>query len=152
MIKFAPLTHVLWCATCKQGRYTWRRVDTPESWHTVCLIFGSERTQKRVLTTILSRPTSWPKVHLLCFKELEPKFWISFENILFQILLFQGYGPSCGEALGHGVSNADKAEIIRVHNELRAKIALGQESFGKPGPQPPASDMETIVSFIQLSK
>jgi len=38
--KFAPLTRVFRCGTCKQGRHTWKRVDTLESWPTVCLIFG----------------------------------------------------------------------------------------------------------------
>jgi len=36
------LHHVFRCATCKQGRYTWKRVGTSESWHTVCLIFGRD--------------------------------------------------------------------------------------------------------------
>jgi len=38
--KFAPLACVFRCALCKQGRYTRKKVDTPESWHSVCLIFG----------------------------------------------------------------------------------------------------------------
>lgn len=59
----------------------------------------------------------------------------------------QGFGPSCGKALGNGVSASERAEIIRVHNELRAKLANGQEGFGKPGPQPPAADMEEMVSW-----
>jgi len=42
MTKFPPLTYVFRCATYKQGWYTRKRVDTPESWHTVCLIFGRE--------------------------------------------------------------------------------------------------------------
>jgi len=40
MTIFAPLTHVFRCAVCKPWRYTWKLVDTPKSWHTVCLIFG----------------------------------------------------------------------------------------------------------------
>jgi len=35
--KFAPLKRVYWSATCKQGQYTRKRLDTPESWHAVCL-------------------------------------------------------------------------------------------------------------------
>jgi len=42
MTKFAPLTCAFWCLTCKQGRYSWKRVDTPENWHSVCLIFGRD--------------------------------------------------------------------------------------------------------------
>ena len=44
------------------------------------------------------------------------------------------------------MSTSERNEIVRVHNELRAKLANGQETFGKPGPQPPAADMETMVS------
>ncbi len=32
-----------------------------------------------------------------------------------------------------------------MHNEFRARIANGQERRGKPGPQPPAADMEQMV-------
>jgi len=46
MTKFAPLTFVVWCATYKQGWYTWKRVDTPKSRHAVCLIFGGGYTLK----------------------------------------------------------------------------------------------------------
>jgi len=42
--KFAPLTCVFRCATFEQGRYILKRVQTPESWHTVCLIFGGAVT------------------------------------------------------------------------------------------------------------
>jgi hypothetical protein len=46
------------------------------------------------------------------------------------------------------VSAAERSEIVRVHNEFRAVIANGLEAFGKPGPQPPAADMEEMVSFF----
>ena len=39
---------------------------------------------------------------------------------------------------------------MRVHNELRAKVANGQEKRGKPGPQPPAADMEQMVSDFSV--
>ena len=58
----------------------------------------------------------------------------------------QGYGDKCGKVLGSGISGQDEKEILRVHNELRAKIANGQERRGKPGPQPPAANMEQMVS------
>jgi len=35
------ITSVLQCSMCKQGQYTWKRVDKPERCYTVCLIFGS---------------------------------------------------------------------------------------------------------------
>ena len=58
----------------------------------------------------------------------------------------QGYGPKCSKVLGHGVTAAEKAQIVRAHNEYRAKLANGQERRGKPGPQPPAADMQQMVS------
>ena len=64
----------------------------------------------------------------------------------------QGYGPKCGQVLGSGITRQDKEEILRVHNELRAKVAQGKENRGKPGPQPPAADMEQMVEspFLYL--
>ncbi len=47
--------------------------------------------------------------------------------------------------LGSGISRSEQEEIVRVHNEFRARIANGQERRGKPGPQPPAADMEQMV-------
>ena len=64
------------------------------------------------------------------------------------ILLFiQGYGPQCGspKGLSRGVSENEMREILRVHNQWRAKIANGQVTRGRPGPQPPAADMEQMV-------
>ena len=60
----------------------------------------------------------------------------------------QGYGPKCGQVLGSGITRQDKEEILRVHNELRAKVAQGEENRGKPGPQPPAADMEQMVKSL----
>lgn len=48
--------------------------------------------------------------------------------------------------MGSGVSKAEQAEIVRVHNEFRARVANGQERRGRPGPQPSAADMEEMVS------
>lgn len=59
----------------------------------------------------------------------------------------QGFGASCGgNVLSSGVSDAEKAEIIKLHNEYRQKLANGQEKRGRPGPQPQAADMEQMVS------
>jgi len=38
--KFATLTRVFGFAMCKQGQYTWNRVDTPENWHTILFLVG----------------------------------------------------------------------------------------------------------------
>jgi uncharacterized protein YkwD len=57
---------------------------------------------------------------------------------------YQGYGSKCGKVLGSGTNQNDIEEILRVHNELRAKLANGQERRGRPGPQPSAADMEQM--------
>ena len=59
----------------------------------------------------------------------------------------EGFGDKCGRVLGSGTTKQDQLEIIRVHNELRAVIANGLERRGKPGPQPPAANMEQMVIF-----
>lgn len=64
----------------------------------------------------------------------------------------QGYGDKCGKVLGSGISGQDEKEILRVHNELRAKIANGQERRGKPGPQPPAANMEQMEWDEELAR
>ena len=39
------------------------------------------------------------------------------------------------------MSPSDQQSIVAAHNELRSKVAQGQETRGRPGPQPPAADM-----------
>ena len=58
----------------------------------------------------------------------------------------QGYGPKCSKVLGSGLTAAEKSQILRLHNEYRATLANGLERRGKPGPQPPAADMQQMVS------
>ena len=41
-------------------------------------------------------------------------------------------------------------EILRVHNQWRAKIANGLVTRGRPGPQPPAADMEQMVILFLI--
>ena len=48
--------------------------------------------------------------------------------------------------MSSGVSQAEKDEIVRVHNEFRSRLASGRERRGRPGPQPSATDMEQMVS------
>ena len=64
-------------------------------------------------------------------------------------MFLQGYGPKCSKVLGSGVTAAEKAEIVRAHNEYRARLANGRERRGKPGPQPPAADMQQMVSAVK---
>ena len=35
--------------------------------------------------------------------------------------------------------------ILDTHNQLRARLARGEEARGSPGPQPPAADMRKMV-------
>ena len=62
-------------------------------------------------------------------------------------MMMQGSGPACnGQPLSRGVSEAEMATILEVHNRYRAKIARGEERRGSPGPQPPAANMKIMVS------
>ena len=36
--------------------------------------------------------------------------------------------------------------ILDTHNQLRARLARGEEARGSPGPQPPAADMRKMVA------
>ena len=64
------------------------------------------------------------------------------------IISFKGFGAKCNQVLGSGTTQQEIKEILRVHNELRAKLANGLEKRGKPGPQPPAADMEEMVRIM----
>ena len=51
-----------------------------------------------------------------------------------------------------GLSAADQQAILDKHNDLRRKIANGQESRGNPGPQPAASNMRQMKWDNDLAK
>ena len=81
-----------------------------------------------------------------------PKRWatekLQMSQFFISLFCCQGFGPKCGgSVLSSGVSQAEKDEIVRVHNEFRSRLASGRERRGRPGPQPPATDMEQMVSF-----
>ncbi|CAH1113370.1 unnamed protein product [Psylliodes chrysocephalus] len=64
-----------------------------------------------------------------------------------------GAGPDCGSSFNPiDLTEEDKQLILDVHNELRNKVATGQETIGN---QPPASNMnalsynEEIATFAQ---
>jgi len=65
---------------------------------------------------------------------------------------YKGYGDKCGQVLSSGVSRPQMREILRVHNELRAQIANGLEKRGRPGPQPPAANMEQMEWDDELAR
>ena len=61
----------------------------------------------------------------------------------------QGYGPECrGDPLARGVTDEEQKLILKVHNRWRSNIATGKEKRGQPGPQPGASNMKFMVSFL----
>jgi hypothetical protein len=63
----------------------------------------------------------------------------------------QTLGASCLAPTFTGVtSDADKQAILDAHNNLRRKIAKGQETRGNPGSQPTAANMKKIVSSSEL--
>ena len=54
---------------------------------------------------------------------------------------------SCNVFRHRGVtSDSDKQAVVYIHNQLRSKVALGKETAGRPGPQPPAANMKKLVS------
>ncbi|XP_071550542.1 venom allergen 5-like [Panulirus ornatus] len=61
-------------------------------------------------------------------------------------------GQACGQVLTMGVGSQGKAEAVRVHNELRARVAGGREARGRPGPQPPAADMMMLEWDEELGR
>lgn len=55
-------------------------------------------------------------------------------------------GPSsvCGNERESGLLPGDIPTIVQEHNNYRSKVARGEESRGKPGPQPAASNMSYL--------
>ena len=65
---------------------------------------------------------------------------------------FQGIGASCnGGFVARGLSESEKAAALDLHNKLRSKVALGQETRGTTGPQPPAADMRQLAWDDELA-
>ena len=57
----------------------------------------------------------------------------------------------CGSEVYSGVlCGTEKQAILDAHNDLRRRVAKGLETRGKPGPQPPATNMRKLVSEISL--
>lgn len=50
-----------------------------------------------------------------------------------------------------GLSPQDRKHVLKLHNELRAKVARGEETRGSPGPQPPAANMKEMVWNEELA-
>ena len=48
--------------------------------------------------------------------------------------------------MARGVDDRARQSILQAHNTLRSLVASGGEQRGAPGPQPPASNMQILVS------
>nr|P35787.1 RecName: Full=Venom allergen 5; AltName: Full=Allergen Ves vi V; AltName: Full=Antigen 5; Short=Ag5; AltName: Full=Cysteine-rich venom protein; Short=CRVP; AltName: Allergen=Ves vi 5 [Vespula vidua] len=61
--------------------------------------------------------------------------------------------PNCGKMVvkAYGLTEAEKQEILKVHNDFRQKVAKGLETRGNPGPQPPAKNMNNLVWNDELA-
>jgi len=66
---------------------------------------------------------------------------------------FQGFGRQCGVRgpLDRGLSENEKRALVFAHNQLRARVASGSESRGRPGRQPPAADMMEMTWDDELA-
>lgn len=51
---------------------------------------------------------------------------------------------ACGRVQSTGFSQSEKNEIVNKHNDLRQYVASGKEKRGNPGPQPAATNMQTM--------
>jgi len=62
---------------------------------------------------------------------------------------------NCGSGntvISQGVSQGEAVNILHLHNQLRSKIASGKEWGGRPGPQPPASNMKIMEWDDELAR
>ena len=66
---------------------------------------------------------------------------------------YKGIGKAClGKVCARGLTKEQKAEILQKHNELRRRVAKGQEHLGVNGVgQPGAADMEELVWDDELA-
>ncbi|CAB4068076.1 CRISP [Lepeophtheirus salmonis] len=65
---------------------------------------------------------------------------------------YQGINSKCGNVISREVmSQAERNEIVNLHNQARSKVALGKETRGRNGPQPPAANMFELVWDNELA-
>ena len=48
-----------------------------------------------------------------------------------------------------GLDDKGKRMILHTHNLLRSIVASGSEIRGQPGPQPPAANMQLMVTYAK---
>ncbi|XP_069677831.1 venom allergen 3-like isoform X2 [Periplaneta americana] len=61
-------------------------------------------------------------------------------------------GPHCTGYKREALTQEEKNILLKKHNDLRRTVALGRETRGSPGPQPPASDMSELMWDDELAK
>ncbi|KAL7299647.1 hypothetical protein TKK_0007408 [Trichogramma kaykai] len=68
--------------------------------------------------------------------------------------LFEDFtpAPNCGYAITLGLNSTEKKAIVDLHNELRMKVARGEELRGAPGPQPAATNMQMLEWDDELAQ
>ena len=72
---------------------------------------------------------------------------VSIVNRQACIYLFQGPSDSCStKTIYRELSEEAKQAILDMHNELRGRVARGEETGGINGPQPAAANMRKLVS------
>ena len=54
-------------------------------------------------------------------------------------------GRHCQAVQNRGVTEEDKIIILKTHNTYRNTVAIGKETRGAAGPQPPAANMRELV-------
>ncbi len=64
------------------------------------------------------------------------------------------WGASCSDVnkIASKLSASNIETVVKAHNDLRRKVAKGEEKRGNPGPQPSASNMMKLVSSLLTTK
>lgn len=75
---------------------------------------------------------------------------ITYQNLTRDVSSFfqsSSWGAACqiSDPANSTISAEDKIQIVNLHNDLRRRIALGNETRGLTGPQPKASNMRQLV-------
>jgi len=67
---------------------------------------------------------------------------------------YTGIGRSCGSGgvISNGIGEAEKSQILDLHNQLRSNVAIGLELRGRPGPQKSASNMMQLTWDPELAR
>ena len=69
-------------------------------------------------------------------------------NYRIKAVRFKVEAGVCDERIEIEMTQDDIDSIVELHNELRHRVAYGQEDRGSPGPQPAAFNMPDLVYYI----